>query len=347
MNFKRKLRGDFGAGLCKVSLAFILAVAGSSAAILISVAAPLEPGAGALAPVRIPTYLDARKVELGKQLFSDTIMSSKNALSCSSCHDLSHGGTIAMKRTVGYSGKMHRFNAPTVFNVGNNYRLGWRGDFTSLEAQNEKVLTDENLMAIDWETLLSRLRNHSRYGEQFDAIYGRPVDENGVLEVLASFQQSLVTPDAPLDKYLRGDTKAMSAMAIRGYELFQSYGCVSCHQGSNIGGNMFQKFGVFADPSLESGPTRDGDLGRWMITGADRDKGVFRVPSLRNVAVTAPYFHDGRVETLSQAVSIMARVQLGRELPDPDLMALVAFLESLTGEFEGKKLRAAPVENTH
>ncbi|WP_245294442.1 cytochrome-c peroxidase [Rhizobium aegyptiacum] len=294
-----------------------------------------------LAPLRTAGPLDAAKVTLGAALFSDPILSSMEKLSCVSCHDLTAGGTINERRTIGYQGRMHRFNAPTIFNVGNNYRLGWRGDFTSLEDQNEKVLLDENLMDATWPMLLERMRASQTYSSAFQRIFGRPVERRDLLDVLATFQRSLITPNSAFDKYLSGDHSALAPEELEGYRLFKEYGCASCHQGSNIGGNMFQKFGIFsAAPSAS--PANDGDLGRFTLTGRDGDRGVFRVPSLRNVAVTAPYFHDGRASSLPEAVSIMARSQLGRTLTPDEIKSLVAFLDTLTGEYNGHKLEAAP-----
>lgn len=289
-----------------------------------------------LAPV---ADLDQNRVELGATLFADKQLSSKNMLSCVSCHDLSTGGTVRAKRTVGYNGRMHRFNAPSIFNVGRNYRLGWRGNFTSLEQQNEAVLLDRNLMAISWAELISRLRGSDRYRAAFREAYGRSIRREDVLDALATYERSLVTPDAPFDLYLRGDQTALSNEAERGYGLFKMYGCASCHQGSNVGGNVFQKFGVFLDPHGSKGVS-SGDLGRWTVTHADSDIGVFRVPSLRNVELTAPYFHDGRVASLDEAVTLMGRVQLGQEIPGNDVKDLVAFLKSLTGKFNGKPLKS-------
>lgn len=330
----RMRRTTVGAVVCLVIAAAAMAEGQNLAPSLRDPIAPLPP-----APP-----LDANKAALGKRLFGDKILSSKQALACTSCHDLTAGGTVPLKRTIGYNGKMHRFNAPTIFNVGNNYRLGWRGDFTSLEAQNEKVLMDENLMAVDWPTLLSRLSKDNVYSALFMKAYGKRVDRENLLNALATFQRSLVTPNAPFDKFLQGDKAAIAAQQARGYELFRNYGCASCHQGSNIGGNMFQKFGIFAAPMTNGTIVNDGDLGRWTITGADRDLGVFRVPSLRNVEVTAPYFHDGRADTLPEAVNIMARSQLGREIPAADVADIVAFLNSLTGEYDGHKLKKARAE---
>jgi cytochrome c peroxidase len=296
-----------------------------------------------LASLPHPPSQKAELVALGSRLFNDTILSGDGGLACTSCHDLNGGGSVNSKRTVGYKGKMHRFNAPTIFNVGNNYRLGWRGDFTSLEAQNEKVLLDENLMAAKWPDIISRLRNSPIYRPAFESVFGRTADQELVLQALAAFQRSLVTLNSPFDRYLRNDAGALNAEEKNGYELFKSYGCASCHQGSNIGGNMFQKFGIFTLPQLSG---NDGDLGRWTTTGDDEDRGVFRVPSLRNVEVSGPYFHDGRVATLHEAVDVMARSQLGRQLPAPDVDAIVAFLKTLTGDYNGRKLSASPPQKT-
>ncbi|TCL74842.1 cytochrome c peroxidase [Rhizobium sp. BK251] len=292
-----------------------------------------------ITPLADPPPLDPAKVALGERLFSDPILSSKNELACSSCHDLNAGGTVSLKRTIGYNGKMHRFNAPTIFNVANNYRLGWRGNFTSLEEQNEAVLLDPNLMASEWKTLLPKLRDSKSYGPEFQRVYGREIDRQSLLDALTTFQRSLVTPNARFDQFLRGDRNAITADEARGYALFKSYGCISCHQGSNVGGNIFQKFGIFAEAMpVNSDAGNDGNLGRWTITGRDTDRGVFRVPSLRNVEVTAPYFHDGRVGTLPEAVKIMARSQLGLTVDDRDVASIVAFLKTLTGEYKGRPL---------
>jgi cytochrome c peroxidase len=296
-----------------------------------------------VAPLPPPPVLDALKVELGRRLFSDTILSGNGSRACTSCHDLNHAGTVHVERTAGYTGKMN-YNPPTVFNTGNNYRLGWRGNFTSLEELNDKVLLDANLMAANWQVLLQRLRASDLYAPLFERAFGRRPDRADVIDALATFQRSLITPDAPFDRYLGGDLAALTQDEAEGYALFKSRGCASCHQGSNIGGNMFQRFGIFAAPMRNGTAATDGDLGRWTITGAERDKRVFRVPSLRNVAVTAPYFHDGQTDSLSEAVIIMARSQLGRELPAAEVSSIVAFLKTLTGYYDGHRLTASPTQ---
>ncbi|WP_117195886.1 cytochrome-c peroxidase [Rhizobium terrae] len=269
-----------------------------------------------VAPLPDAEPRDVRKVELGRALFSDTILSGNDAVSCASCHDLAAGGTNRMPRAIGLADGKMLFNVPTIFNVSNNHTLGWRGNIKSLAVQNEKVLLDYNLMAVTWDRLLPKLAGSS-YGAQFEAAYGSPPTREAVLDALISFEMSLRTPNAPFDRYMRGDAGALSVQQIEGYQLFKDYGCVSCHQGSNIGGNMTQKLGIFL-PNGDALP--------------------FRVPSLRNVAITGPYFHDGSVDQLPQAVSMMGRLQLGRELPEEDIAAIVAFLTSLTGIYDDGNL---------
>lgn len=288
--------------------------------------------------------LDTEKVELGRKLFYDPILSGREMLSCSSCHDLKQGGTVPLRRTIGYDGREHEFNATSVYNVANNYRLGWRGKFTSLIDQNETILLERNLMANTWEALLTRLRANGLYASQFKKIYGGPPDRESLLDALVVFQQSLVTPNAPFDRFLLGDKTALTGAQERGFELFKSIGCVSCHQGSNIGGNMFQIFGVFADPSTKRESHQIGRFPRRPSPDAD-EKQVFRVPSLRNVEVTAPYFHDGRADTLEEAVAVMGESQLGRQLNESDITAIVSFLKSLTGEYNGERLKAPPLQD--
>ena len=297
-----------------------------------------------ITPLDPAPALDPAKVALGAQLFADPILSSKNELACTTCHNLNTGGTIHVKRTVGYDGRMHRFNAPTIFNVANNYRLGWRGNFTSLAEQNESVILDPNLMASQWKPLVGKLRDSDIYSFRFREIYGRNVRKEDVLDALVTYERSLVTPNSRFDRYLRGEKDAITPLEERGYQIFKSYGCASCHQGSNVGGNLFEKFGIFGNSRSNGMSNNDGDLGRWTITHDEQDRGVFRVPSLRNVALTAPYFHDGRVSSLPEAVDIMSRAQLGQVASTDDIDAIVAFLKTLTGEYNGHPLEAPPPE---
>jgi cytochrome c peroxidase len=298
---------------------------------------PIDPEA--IVPVR-PMEGDSRKSELGRKLFNDVRLSASNAVACASCHRLDRSGADGRRHALGLDAKPLDFNSPTIFNVALNFRLNWRGNFRTLEEQNEAVLLDRRLMNTSWEELLPKLTSDPDYLRSFTAIYGSNPTRLQVLDALATFQRSLITPGARFDRYLSGKRDAISAEEERGYELFKSYGCVSCHQGMNLGGNLFQRFGIFDEVAVRRWRRTDADLGRFAITGIESDRHVFRVPSLRNVSVTAPYFHDGSAASLREAVDVMARVQLGRELPKEDLVLIVKFLETLTGEYQGRPLSA-------
>jgi cytochrome c peroxidase len=277
-----------------------------------------------ITPVPRGVSLDAGKVRLGETLFHDVRLSRGGVLACASCHLLAEGGDDNRARSPGWDGELSNFNAPTVFNAALSFRLNWRGNFRTLEEQNEAVLLDPDLMNTTWQELLPELRADETYRAQ-------------VLDALATFQRSLTTLDARFDRHLRGERDAITPEEERGYQLFKEFGCAACHQGMNVGGNLFQRFGVFHDPFAQ-GPIRTADLGRFTITGEADDRFVFRVPSLRNVAVTAPYFHDGRAETMEQAIEEMARNQLGRVLTDREIGLIAAFLRTLTGEYRGRPL---------
>jgi cytochrome c peroxidase len=227
--------------------------------------------------------------------------------------------------------------------VGLNAAFNWDGVANTLEAHTEIVLLNPNLMNTTWPEILAKLQADADYVTSFHTTYSGGLTPASVLEALASFERSLLTPNARFDRYLRGERHALTASEQQGYQLFKSYGCVACHQGINIGGNMYQKFGVFAETGGVGSPAAVVDLGRYDVTRVPRDREVFRVPSLRNVAVTAPYFHDGRERTLEGAVETMARAQLGRTLMHEEIGVIVQFLQTLTGEYQGR-LVAAPVQ---
>jgi cytochrome c peroxidase len=295
-------------------------------------------GGEPIAPVPEPEAADVAKVALGERLFHDPRLSGGDTVSCASCHALDSGGDDGRVRPAAADGGLLDFNAPTVFNVALNFRFNWRGNFRTLEEHNEAVLLDESLMNTTWEELLPKLRADAGYSRGFAAAYRKPPGRENILDALAAYQQSLLTPNAPFDRYLDGNASAITAEQAEGYRLFKGYGCVSCHQGVNVGGNLFQKFGIFGDPFAGRKGLSEADLGRFEITGRARDRRVFRVPGLRNVAVTAPYFHDGRTDSLEEAVEIMGRNQLGREIPGREAELIASFLSTLTGEYGGRSL---------
>jgi cytochrome c peroxidase len=304
-------------------------------------AAPTEEP---ITPVPVAQRLDADKVALGERLFHDARLSRGDRLACASCHVLAAGGDDGRAQPPGADGRPLTYNAPTVFNVALSARLNWRGNFRSLEEQAEAVLLDPRLMGTSWPELLGKLAAEPGYAGAFEAVYGKGPTSWQVLDALATYERSLLTANAPFDRYLAGARDALTASEAQGYALFKAYGCVACHQGANIGGNLFQKFGVFADPPAEKPALTPADQGRFTVTGLEDDRRVFRVPSLRNVAVTAPYFHDGRTTSLEEAVGIMAKSQLGRVLSEAEIGLIASFLRTLTGEHRGRPLgdRAGP-----
>ncbi|HNK43254.1 MAG TPA: cytochrome c peroxidase [Pseudomonadota bacterium] len=306
--------------------------------------APIEASSGIdatdepISPLPISLPLSAEKIALGELLFASPLLSADGSLSCLGCHPLDRGGTDGKIYSQGVHGKLAAVNTPTIFNVGFAFRLNWNGAFSSLEAQLSRPL--EVLMGSSISDVLTRIRSDKNLSRRFSDIYPQGVTETNFRDAIATYERSLFTPNARFDRYLRGEKNAISDEELQGYKLFKEYGCVSCHQGQNVGGNMFQKFGVMGDYFADRKKAiLDGEQGRFEVTKKESDRYVFRVPSLRNVALSAPYFHDGSAPTLEAAISVMARYQLGRSIPQPHVIKLAAFLRTLTGEFRGKPLQ--------
>jgi len=285
-------------------------------------------------PIRpLPTDLkfDTAKVELGRKLFIDARLSQDNAVSCASCHDFSRGGADPRPRSVGVRGEIGGANAPSVFNTGLNFRQTWNGSGVSLEDFLERLIKNPKVFDSNWNDVVAKLRQDGDLSRQFESVYGAGITSKAAIDAIATYVRSLMTPSR-FDRYLRGDAGAVSTEELQGYARFKSYGCVACHQGVNVGGNMFQKFGVMGDYFAQRGNITPADLGRYNVTKRESDKFVFKVPSLRNVELTAPYFHDGSAATLEAAVEVMFRYQLGRDAPPEDKALIIKFLKTLTGE---------------
>jgi cytochrome c peroxidase len=273
------------------------------------------------------------RVALGAKLFSDPRLSADGVVACASCHVLAKGGQDGRVVSLGIRGASGSVNAPSVFNSGFNFVQFWDGRAATLEEQMGGPLTTANEMGSNWPRLLAFLGGNAEYTKRFRVAFPDGVSEANVRAAVASFERTLSTPNARFDLWLRGDKQALSEVERAGYERFKAVGCVACHQGSNVGGNMFQRFGVMGEYFEDRGHIVETDYGRFNVTHLEADRFVFRVPSLRNVAVTAPYFHDGSVATLEQAVSTMAKYQLGRNLDAIDVSQIVAFLKTLTGHW--------------
>ncbi|MCZ6675756.1 MAG: cytochrome-c peroxidase [Candidatus Poribacteria bacterium] len=289
-------------------------------------------------PIPLQIKLNPNKIELGKKLFHDPQLSRDNSISCASCHDLKTGGTDRRIRSIGIDSAVGSVNAPTVFNSGFNFKQFWDGRAETLEDQIDGPLNSPDEMGSSWEEVVTKLKKFSDYVSTFGDLYPDGIQAHNIKDAIATFERSLYTPNSPADQFLRGDSSALTDEEKTGYRLFKSYGCTSCHQGIGVGGNMFERFGVMGDYFAERGKVTEADLGRFNVTGDERDRYVFKVPSLRNVALTPPYFHDGSARRLEDAVATMAEYQLGRKLSPEEIDRIVKFLKTLTGEYGGKPL---------
>jgi len=273
------------------------------------------------------------RVSLGQQLFFDPRLTADSNMSCASCHQPALYGTDALPTSIGVRQRLHPRNAPTNLNSALNI-IHWRGDRESFEDQVIKALTSPITSGQpDLKAIEDRLGRIPGYAPEFKAAFAdaaNPMTAQNIAKAIGAYERTLVTP-SPFDNYLNGKSDALSPTAHTGLLKFINAGCVMCHSGVGVGGGMYQKFGLVEDYWLATGSTNI-DKGRIDVTKDPADLYVFRVPSLRNVAMTAPYFHDGSVSTLPEAVRVMARVQLAIALSDADTRDIVAFLECLTGD---------------
>jgi cytochrome c peroxidase len=290
----------------------------------------------------------AARVELGKKLFFETRVSTDGRTGCVSCHNPSHYGADSLPRSVGVHGVLMPRNAQTVFNTPLLVAQHYGGNRVSVEEQAWKALTSPfaygNKSFAEAETKLHALGYKPLFEEAFPNEKEAVSAQNWAIAI-GAYERTLLTP-APFDQYLKGDKQAISTDAKAGLDKFISYGCAGCHNGPTVGGQSFQKFGLVEDywkatGSVEIAQFKGYDKGKFHDTGKEEDQWIFKVPQLRNVAMTPPYFHDGSVATLDDAVRVMARVQLGRQLPDQEVRQIVAFLATLTGEVP-KQFKEAP-----
>lgn len=289
---------------------------------------------GMLAPLPEGGAPAGMRVRLGARLFRDPRLSSDGRVACSSCHDLARGGANGEPRSTLPGRAPVAVNVPTVFNLAYDFRYSWSGKFVDVGRQLDVAMTLADAMNTTWDAAAERLERDATYVREFGRAYRDGLTAETIRDALIRYDLSLTTPNARFDRFLLGELE-LDAREQRGYAMFREYGCVSCHQGVNVGGNLFQRFGVMRDYFAERGDLTDADLGLYNETQLERDRHVFRVPSLRNVALTAPYFHDGSAPTLHHAVQTMARYQLGRELTNAQAADIVAFLETLTGTYQG------------
>ncbi len=271
-------------------------------------------------------------VRLGGQLFHDVRLSGDNSLSCHSCHNIADGGDDNQAVSTGINGAMGPINAPTVLNSGLNIAQFWDGRAATLEEQVNGPVNHPGEMGSTWEDVEAKLAADPSMVEAFGAVLDGTVTSANIQTAIAAYERTLQTPNSRFDLWLRGDDDALTTRELRGYTRFKELGCVACHQGRNVGGNMYQTFGVMGDYFGDRGNITDVDMGRFAVTGDELDRHRFRVPSLRNIELTAPYFHDASATDLPAAIRTMALYQLGRSLDEQDVDDIAAFLGTLTGE---------------
>lgn len=300
--------------------------------------AGLAQTAEPISPIKPAAVKNAGMVELGKKLYFDPRLSKSGFISCNSCHNLSMGGTDNLKTSIGDKWQQGPINAPTVLNSSMNLAQFWDGRAKDLKEQAGGPIANPGEMAFTHELAVDVLRSIPQYVGEFKKVFGSDkIDIGKVTDAIAAFEETLVTPNSRFDKWLAGDKKALSDKELAGYTLFKTSGCVACHNGPAVGGNSFQKMGVVA-PYKASSPAE----GRSAVTGKDADRFNFKVPTLRNVELTYPYFHDGEAATLEQAVDVMGRLQLGKKFTEDETAKVVAFLKTLTGEQPNFKLPQLP-----
>jgi len=312
---RRRMVGSLTAGLLCLLLCLLLSCGAAAQVPGAPGTAPSEP----ITPIPPPPAASPLKVALGERLFEDPRLSHDGSRSCASCHDVHTNGADGERFDRAPSGSFLPRNTSTVFNTALSFRLGWEGQFKNLEQQAEGSLTDPIFMATTIDEVLGKLKADPQVTRLFGEAYGHGPDRAALLDAVATYERSLVTPASRFDRWLEGDAAALSPEAQNGYRLFKSLGCISCHQGVNVGGNLFERHGIFhplASPKPE----------------------ILRVPSLRNVATSPPYFHDGSAPTLDDAVRKMGFAQLNQTLSEGEVQDVVAFLQSLTGNY-----RDAPV----
>ncbi|MEJ5168724.1 MAG: cytochrome-c peroxidase [Arcobacteraceae bacterium] len=277
-----------------------------------------------ISPIPQKIEVNIQKANLGKELFFDTLLSKDGSISCHSCHLLDQGGDDNLQFSVGIDGKIGNINAPTVLNAVFNFVQFWNGRAKNLQEQALGPITNHVEMGHNFNELIPKMEK-THYNDKFKALYQDGITSYNITDAIAEFEKTLITPNAPFDRYLMGDNQAITKDQKEGYEIFKNQGCIACHHGINIGGNLYAKFGVISQLQSESS-------GRFEVTQNELDKYFFKVPTLRNIELTAPYLHDGSINNLEDTVKFMAHYQLGKSLTEEEIHKIMAFLKSLTGK---------------
>lgn len=282
---------------------------------------------------------DAAKVALGKQLYHDKRLSGDDTISCASCHDLDKGGTDQAAVATGVAGAKGPINSPTVYNSVFNVKQFWDGRAEDLKDQAGGPVENPIEMAAKFDDVVAKLNEDQDFKTAFEKVYPAGISKDTITDAIATYEKTLITPNCAFDKYLKGDKSALTAEEIAGYDQFLDLGCAMCHCGEAMGGQSFELMGRKGDYFKTRGDVKEVDNGRFNHTKQEADKHKFKVPTLRNVAKTHPYFHDASAKDLAKAVQIMAKYQVGDVPTDAEIRQIVAFLNTLTGEYEGQILK--------
>jgi cytochrome c peroxidase len=308
-------------------LCAMVAAAPFVAASVPAVAAEAARGAEPIEVIRPALVVYPDRVALGKKLFFDPRLSRSGFISCNSCHNLSTGGADNLVTSVGHNWQRGPINSPTVLNSSMSVAQFWDGRAANLREQAGGPIANPGEMASSHELAVEVIASIPGYVEEFTEVFGSAgIDIGRITSAIAAFEETLVTPGSRFDLWLLGDDGALTTQELYGYQLFKSGGCAACHYGPAVGGTSFQKMGV-----VEEYHTDNPSVGRAAVTGEAIDRFKFKVPTLRNVELTYPYFHDGAAATLEEAVAIMGRLQLGRDYGEQEVADIVAFLKTLTG----------------
>jgi len=321
-------------------------IAVSAAALMLALAAPVaaqdmaeyiemfEP-LPAIPPIPAGSTMTAERIDLGRMLFFEPRISASGVISCATCHNPALGWTDRIPRATGHDGQVGDRNTPTVLNAGFLRAQFWDGRAPDLEGQALGPIEADIEMNMSLDDAIARLNEFQVYRDAFaEAFPGEddPVTPRNVALAIAAFERTLNTPNSPFDRFLMGDDMAMTGQQQEGMRLFVDNGCIACHNGPNLSDSMFHRFEL-------PGST---DAGRYLVTGDEADRFAFRTPTLRNVSVTYPYFNNGSVDSLRDAVNLMAQQMLGHDFEEAELEAIVAFLDAMTGDMPRVEIPALP-----
>ncbi|HRE30683.1 MAG TPA: cytochrome c peroxidase [Candidatus Berkiella sp.] len=275
---------------------------------------------------------DPAKIELGKKLYQEPMFAKDLSASCASCHQLKNAGVDNLPQYIGMNKQVGTVNTPTILNVSLNFRQFWDGRAKSIAEAISDHVQDKSIFDSNWPTIVQHLSENSIYSEDFKKIYPQGITKATIEDALTVYIENLLTINSNFDKFMAGDRNALTNDAQKGFRLFKKYGCIFCHQGPNLGGNLYQRLGIYKDYYADKGPPKKSDLGLYNVTGKPEDKYVFKVPTLRNISRTGPYLHDGSIKTLPEMIQLMAIYQVGQPLRNDEVNSIATFLQSLNGQ---------------